>query len=283
MKKEKILDCPFCGTKCVRHDVYSLIEELNIDLQEMSVMCNIISQNTQAFSDRNDFNIQEEKERACHPKRAEIDNELLCISICGSCNHKRILLFNDEQKKVGSNINEVFRSLAVEQILLSGEPRTIYPILPDGKPLPDCMPEDLRKDFDEARLIVNYSVRCAVGLLRICGEKLCNFIADKCITDENIKKKIKEEQNTLQPKIDLLVKYREDYFSFIDEEYIKNLEVVKKAGNNSLHSREISDEYTIDDFDTLCTIITAICDTIATKEESYKRINALKQKNVINK
>ena len=188
------------------------------------------------------------------------ENDFICIIICNHCQYKRLIVC-DSNTKIKT---------------------TLYPLIAN-KPLPDCMPEDLRKDFDEARLIVNYSVRCAVGLLRICGEKLCNFIADKYITDENIKKKIKEEQNTLQPKIDLLVKYREDYFSFIDEEYIKNLEVVKKAGNNSLHSREISDEYTIDDFDTLCTIITAICDTIATKEESYKRINALKQKNAVNK
>ena len=51
---------------------------------------------------------------------------------------------------------------------------------------------------------------------------------------------------------------------------------------HSLHSREILDEYTIDDFNTLCTIITAICNTIATKEENNKRINALKEKNDIN-
>ncbi len=273
MKKEKYLDCPFCGTKRVRHDVYPLIEELNINLQELFSVCDVISRNAQALSDRNDFDIQEEKERACHPKIAEIDNELLFISICGFCNHKRILSF--EHKICGTFVGK--------QNLPSREPRTIYPILPDGEPLPDCMPEDLRKDFDEARLIVNYSVRCAVGLLRICGERLCNFIADKYITDANIKKEIKEKQKELKPKIDLIVKHREKYFSFIDEEYIKQLEIIKDAGNCSLHSREISDEYTIDDFDTLCTIITAICNTIATKEENYKRMNTLKQKNVVNK
>ena len=272
MKKEKILDCPFCGTKRVRHDIYPLIEELNINLQELFSVCDIISRNAQALSDRNDFNIQEEKERACHPKIAEIGNELLFISICGFCNHKRILSF--EHKICGTFVGK--------QNLPSRGPRTIYPILPDGEPLPDCMPEDLRKDFDEARLLVNYSVRCAVGLLRICGEKLCNFIADKYITDENIKKEIKEKQKELKPKIDLLVRHRQNYFSFIGKEYIKQLEVVKDTGNRNLHANLILDEYTRDDFKTLCTIITAICNTIATKEENDKSINALKEKNDIN-
>ncbi len=104
------------------------------------------------------------------------------------------------------------------------------------------------------------------------------FIADKYITDKNIKKEIKKKQKHLKAKIDLLVKYR-NYFSFINEEYIKKLEVVKDAGNILLHSREISDEYTKKDFDTLCTIITAICRTIETEEKNDKEINALNKKN----
>ena len=141
-----------------------------------------------------------------------IDKKQCYKIICHKCEYERIVLLDEERKNIL---------------------KTIYPILPVGEPLPDCITEDLRKDFDEARLIVNYSVRCAVGLLRICGEKLCNFIADKYITDANIKKEIKENQNKLQPKIDKLVKHREEYFSFIEEEYIKNLEVVKLAGNIS--------------------------------------------------
>ena len=191
----------------------------------------------------------------------EFENRSIYEIICNHCKYKRLVVLNDECNDVE---------------------KTIYPILPEGKPLPDCIDEGIRKDFDEARLIVNYSVRCAVGLLRICGEKLCNFIADKYITDANIKKEIKEKQNELKPKIDLLVKYRKDYFPFIDEECIKNLEVVRDAGNRNLHANLILDEYTEKDFNTLCTIIAAICDAIATKEENDKKINALKEKNDIN-
>lgn len=191
----------------------------------------------------------------------EFENRSIYEIICNHCKYKRLVVLNDECNNVE---------------------KTIYPILPEGEPLPDCIDEGIRKDFDEARLIVKYSVRCAVGLLRICGEKLCNFIADKYIIDENIKKEIIQNQNQLKPKVDLLKKHRATYFDFIGEDYIERLEIVKDAGNNSLHLREILDEYTENDFDTLCTIITAICNTIATKEENDKRINALKEKNDIN-
>ena len=112
------------------------------------------------------------------------------------------------------------------------------------------------------------------------------YIADKYIPDENIKKKIKKEM--LDDKIKYILNdkngasLREKYFSFIDEQCIKQLEVVKNAGNRNLHANLILDEYTRDDFITLCAIITAICNTIVTKEENDKRINALKEKNDIN-
>ena len=77
----------------------------------------------------------------------------------------------------------------------------------------------------------------------------------------------------------MIVKHRKNYFSFLDEKYLNDLEVIRGAGNNLLHSGEILDEYTKEDFDTLRTMITAICDTIETKEENDKKINALKQKN----
>ena len=240
--KEIAVDCPNCKNNKVGHRYCFLIDNYYLSYSEY-------------FTATNRLNLSLKEDVVCFDKKDIVE------IICNHCQYKRLVVLNDECNDVE---------------------KTIYPILPDGKPLPDCITEDLRKDFDEARLIVNYSVRCAVGLLRICGEKLCNFIADKYITDAKIKTEIIQNQNKLQPKINLLVKHRKDYFSFIDEEYIKQLEIVKDSGNSSLHSREILDEYTKDDFDTLCTIITAICNTIATKEESDKRINALKQKNSVN-
>lgn len=241
---EYIFDCPKCKCTKVGHELRYLIDSYQFTPNNIYKIDDGEFSFYKSFLNNSSLRFNEGK----------VVHEI----ICNNCQYKRLVFLNDE----GNDVE-----------------KTIYPILPEGKPLPDCMTEDLRKDFDEARLIVNYSVRCAVGLLRICGEKLCNFIADKYITNEDVKKEIIEKQNKLQPKIDLLVKYRKNYFPFIDEECIKNLEVGKDAGNNSLHSREISDEYTKEDFNTLCTIIAAICDAIATKEENDKRINALKQKN----
>ena len=245
--KEIAVDCPNCGKNKIGHHYCHLIDNYSY---KNGYQCGGFVTINNSTNDvlKNDI--------VC------FDTKNIVEIICNHCQYKRLVMLNDE---------------------LNNIEKTIYPILPEGKSLPDCIDVGVRKDFDEARLIVNYSVRCAVGLLRICGEKLCNFIADKYITNEDVKKEIIEKQNKLQPKIDLLVKYRKDFFSFISEGYIKQLEIVKDAGNSSLHSREILDEYTKNDFDTLCTIITAICNTIEVKEESDKRINALKQKNVVNK
>ena len=257
--------CPNCKVHKVEHKVFQLVDKYHLKSNIQGHYEATVEKVESKNEVRSDLAgtiaaVETYEDKIYH--FCNINGSYLYEIECKNCNFKRIVYFDNYKFDI---------------------PKTIYPILPEGKPLPDCMPEDLRKDFDEARLIVNYSVRCAVGLLRICGEKLCNFIADRYITDKDIKQEIIEKQNKLQPKINLLVKYRKDYFSFIDEKYIQQLEIVKDAGNSSLHARNILDEYTKNDFDALYTIIIDICNTIATKEENDdKRINALKEKNDIN-
>ena len=254
--------CPICKVHKVGHKVFQLVDKYHLNShikgRHEATVEKVKSTNKVSSGLEKTIAPVETYEDEIYDFCTINDSYLYEIE-CNNCNFKRIVYFNNCKFDI---------------------PKTIYPILPDGKPLPDCMPEDLRKDFDEARLIVNYSVRCAVGLLRICGEKLCNFMADKYIPDENIKKKIKDKM--LGDKIKDISELREKYFSFIDKECIEQLKVVQNAGNRNLHANLILDEYTKKDFNTLCTIITAICNTIATKEENAKRINALKEKNDIN-
>lgn len=62
-------------------------------------------------------------------------------------------------------------------------------------PIPNKdMLEDIRKTYEEARLVFNVSPRCAVILLRLVLEKLCNHICPSC------------EKKSLNEKISVLVK-----------------------------------------------------------------------------
>ena len=155
--KTIIVDCPNCRVRKVEHRYYYLIDSYSYldDQKFFKLLYGEYSETQLCLLKSNSLSF---------------DEQLVVEIICNNCFYKRLVILNDE---------------------LNNVERTIYPILPDGEPLPDCISEDIRKDFDEARLIVNYSVRCAVGLLRICSEKLCNFIADKYITDENKKKRNK--------------------------------------------------------------------------------------------
>jgi len=62
------------------------------------------------------------------------------------------------------------------------------PIYPDisQAPLPNPdLPRDIKKDFEEARAIMNTSPRAASGLLRSCIRKLCIHLGEKGKTMDN--------------------------------------------------------------------------------------------------
>ncbi|WP_090386643.1 DUF4145 domain-containing protein [Pseudomonas anguilliseptica] len=57
--------------------------------------------------------------------------------------------------------------------------RMIYPTCATAPlPHPD-MPEDIARDFEEARQVLNHSPRAAAALLRLCVQKICNHLVGK--------------------------------------------------------------------------------------------------------
>ncbi len=55
----------------------------------------------------------------------------------------------------------------------------LYPRSSSAAPPHPDMPEEIKKDYNEARDVVDISPRAASALLRLVIEKLCNILAEK--------------------------------------------------------------------------------------------------------
>jgi len=97
---------------------------------------------------------------------------------------------------------------------------SIYPISRKG-PIPAIdMPEDIKKDFEEARLVAQFSPRAAAALLRLALQKLCEQLSgQKGDINKSIKKLV---ENGLSSRLQ------------------KAFEIVRIAGNNAVHPGELN-------------------------------------------
>jgi Domain of unknown function (DUF4145) len=119
--------------------------------------------------------------------------------------------------------------------------RLVYPKSGEAPPANSDLPEDIRRDYDEASSILELSPRGAAALVRLCIQKLCMHLdqAGKNINDD----------------IGALVA------AGLDKRIQKALDVVRVIGNNAVHPGQMD-----------------IRDDLASAESLFRLLNVIAEK-----
>lgn len=107
--------------------------------------------------------------------------------------------------------------------------RLIDPILPSAPQASADMPEDVSKDYEEARMVAAYSPRSAAALLRLALQKLCKHLG--------------EPGNHIDTDIRSLAKRPE-----FGDRLIRAADTLRIAGNSAVHPGEMDEQ----DIDNIC-------------------------------
>lgn len=114
------------------------------------------------------------------------------------------------------------------------------------------LPEDVIKDFEEARTIVGLSPRGAAALLRLCIQKLCAFLGEKGINlDKDIASLVEKGLNPLVQQ---------------------SLDIVRVIGNEAVHPGVIDLNDDRDTANQLFDLINSIADQMITHPNNIKKL-----------
>jgi hypothetical protein len=118
-------------------------------------------------------------------------------------------------------------------------------------PNPD-LPEDITKDYEEARTILTSSPRGAAALLRLSIQKLCKHLGEK---GENINEDIKNlVAKGLNPKIQ------------------KSLDIVRVIGNDAVHPGKIDLSDDVDTATKLFILVNLITEVMITQPKEVDNL-----------
>jgi len=118
----------------------------------------------------------------------------------------------------------------------------IYPDSSQAPLPPPDLPEEIKKDYEEARQIINRSPRGAAALLRLCIQKLCEFLGE---SGKNINSDVASlVKKGLNPKIQ------------------KSLDIVRVVGNEAVHPGTIDLRDNVEVAVQLCKIINIIAEAM---------------------
>jgi Domain of unknown function (DUF4145) len=115
-----------------------------------------------------------------------------------------------------ANISECFNCKKISIWLYD---QLVYPLKGEAPPANPDIPEDIRRDYDEASAILLLSPRGAAALVRLCIQKLCKHLG--------------RPGKNLNDDIGALVE------SGLDTRVQKALDIVRVIGNNAVHPGQL--------------------------------------------
>ena len=177
------------------------------------------------------------------------------VLLCTNCNKatvRQISHSSTNEIYVGedANGNTIWTRETAEVIL--------YPVggFTISKPHPD-MPEEIAKDYEEARLVFSFSPKSSAALLRLVVQKLCKHLGEK---GKNINDDIKS-----------LVK------NGLPSHIQKALDIVRVIGNEAVHPGEINIDDTPETSKKLFSLVNEIVEDQIGKPKKQAEIENLYQ------
>lgn len=147
------------------------------------------------------------------------------------------------------NVSECFNC---QKIAIWVHDRIVFPLFSTVISVNSDMPDYIKRDFEEARSILDNSPRGAAALLRLCVQKLCMHLGEK---GKNIDADI---ASLVSKGLDPLVQ--------------KSLDIVRVIGNESVHPGVIDLSDNREDTIQLFGLLNAICDQMISHPKNVKSL-----------
>jgi hypothetical protein len=199
-----------------------------------------------------------------YAKELEDSRPLPILSYCTKIASGLIFLDEKSDSTNGQYANNLLISKCYncEEIAVWVHDNIVFPHAKQGTQPNQDLPEDIIRDFEEARTIVGLSPRGAAALLRLCVQKLCAFLGEKGKNiDDDIASLVKKGLNPLIQQ---------------------SLDIVRVIGNEAVHPGVIDLNDDRDTANKLFNLINSIADQMITHpnsvEELYNKLPEAKRK-----